>query len=57
MDQDIKADISKIQQAIWKLEQAVELLNQVDGMDRYCDIFCTEIDALTQEMVELHSIG
>jgi hypothetical protein len=57
MDQDTKADISKIQQAIWKLEQAVELLNQVDGMDRYCDTMCIEIDALTQEMAELHSIG
>lgn len=57
MDQDIKADISKIQNAIWKLEQAVELLNQVDGMDRYCDTICIEIDALTQEMAELHSIG
>ena len=57
MDQDIKADISKIQNAIWKLEQAVELLNQVDGMDRYCLTVCDEIDALHQEMEELHSLG
>ena len=57
MDQDIKADISKIQNAIWKLEQAVELLNQVDGMDRYCDTVCAEIDALHREMEELHSLG
>ena len=57
MNQDIKADISKIQHVIWKLEQAVELLNQVDGMDRYCDTICSEINALTQEMAELHSIG
>ena len=57
MDQNIKADISKIQNAIWKLEQAVELLKQVDGMGRYVLTVLTEIDALHQEMEELHSLG
>lgn len=57
MDQDTKAVISKIQNAIWKLEQAVGLLNQVDGMDRYCDSISAEIVALTLEMEELHSLG
>lgn len=57
MDQDIKADISKIQNAIWKLEQAVELLKQVDGMGRYVLTVLTEVDALHREMEELHSLG
>ena len=57
MDQDTKNDISQIQQAIWKLHQAVDLLKNIDGMEQYCDTFRVEIDALTQEMDELVSIG
>lgn len=57
MDKDIKADISKIQNAIWKLEQAVELLKTVDGMGRYVLTVLDEVDALYQEMDELRSLG
>ena len=57
MDQDTKVLISKIQQAIWKLEQAKLLLNDIDGMDLHTDSLTQQIDWLQQEMDELQSNG
>ena len=52
MDQDTKDDISQIQQAGWKLQQAVDLLKNIEGMERCCNALRTEIVYLMQEMDE-----
>ncbi len=56
MDQETKDMISNIQQAIWKLEQANELLDKVPGFGDYSAHLVEAITDLTAELEELNSL-
>lgn len=56
MDQETKTMISNIQQAIWKLEQANILLEDVPGFEDYTQHIEVAIGDLTAEMDELNSL-
>ena len=53
MDQDTKATISKIQQAIWKLKETYSLLNGIAGMEEYLNTIDNTIKNLDMELDEI----
>lgn len=56
MNQDTKNILSKMQQAIWALEKAQVLLDEIDGMGDYVDHVNQAIEDIEQEMDELASV-